>query len=478
MLKNLAPFTMVCNVAQDNYTNYVNKMFDVPPGEERKTTVNTIPVEDINRSDWKIGMLIGPSGCGKSTLMREQIGEDFVDVDSLQWNSDSIISNFTHCTPEEAGQALCAAGLSTIPTWLQPFHTLSNGQKLRASVALGLSKHDKIKIDEFTSVVNRSVAKTLSTCIRKYVDKHPEKQVVVASCHYDIREWLRADWEFEVESNNLIVNDPTRGSLRPAIELKLFRVNYKTWEHFHKHHYLTATINKASRCYGIMWDGVLVGFFSMISQPNAHMINAFREHRTVILPDYQGLGIGKVASELVGSCMKILGWTFYSKTTHPSYTHYRNKSPNWIGTSTNGKSNSKATKFGAIKIPQHMLDRVCGSHYYDGPTQDIDTDWLEMPPANRGELFFDPKFIDKINAGQKTATMRSTRPYRKGIVLDAKDIITNKQFASLKVKEIIKIKKSKITKQMYSEACSSEQILSGYYPNSEYIYFHRFEKLA
>ena len=45
---------------------------------------------------------------------------------------------------------------------------------------------------------------------------------------------------------------------------------------------------------------------------------ARREHRTVTLPDYQGVGIGHALSGLVASLWRGLGYRALSTTTHPA----------------------------------------------------------------------------------------------------------------------------------------------------------------
>jgi ABC-type ATPase with predicted acetyltransferase domain len=53
-------------------------------------------------------------------------------------------------------------GLASVPTWLRPYALLSNGEQYRASLAYKVGKaseNDVILIDEFTSVVDRDVAK-------------------------------------------------------------------------------------------------------------------------------------------------------------------------------------------------------------------------------------------------------------------------------------------------------------------------------
>ena len=57
-------------------------------------------------------------------------------------------------------------GLSQVPCWVRPAFTLSNGQQARAKIALTLADNkDLAVIDEWTSVVDRTVAKVMSHAV-------------------------------------------------------------------------------------------------------------------------------------------------------------------------------------------------------------------------------------------------------------------------------------------------------------------------
>ncbi len=54
-----------------------------------------------------------------------------------------------------------------------------------------------------------------------------------------------------------------------------------------------------------------------------------REHRTVTLPDYQGVGIGNALSAFVAALWTGLGYRVISTTTHPAMIRARCRSPLW-----------------------------------------------------------------------------------------------------------------------------------------------------
>ena len=58
-----------------------------------------------------------------------------------------------------------------------------------------LSDKEIIAFDEFTSVINREVAKIGSYAVQKAIRKNNKKFIAI-SCHYDIIDWLEPDWTF------------------------------------------------------------------------------------------------------------------------------------------------------------------------------------------------------------------------------------------------------------------------------------------
>ena len=52
-----------------------------------------------------------------------------------------------------------------------------------------------VVFDEFTSVVDREIAKVSAFAISKAVRRSPKKFIAV-TCHYDVVDWLDPDWVF------------------------------------------------------------------------------------------------------------------------------------------------------------------------------------------------------------------------------------------------------------------------------------------
>jgi energy-coupling factor transporter ATP-binding protein EcfA2 len=305
-----------------------------------------------------IGLIVGPSGSGKSSLLKSFGVEAPVD-----WSPDrAICSHFD--SAEDAQKRLSAVGLNSIPTWMRPYHVLSTGEKFRADLARRLASG--AVIDEFTSVIDRNVAKACSYALRRYCDSERLTGLVLASCHYDIASWLQPDWVFDTSTGELAGRGSER---RPPIELEIVPCSPKAWAMFSPHHYLNHALNPAARCWLAVWGETPIGFVSALAFPNGNMKNAWREHRTVVLPDYQGLGVGIRISEAVAQLFFDEGCRYFSKTSHPRMGGYREVSPWWKPTSKNRKARKdydpeKKTKEDGHKM-RHAA-RVCYSHEFIG----------------------------------------------------------------------------------------------------------------
>ena len=105
---------------------------------------------------------------------------------------------------------------------------------------------------------------------------------------------------------------------------------------------MSGDINQSAEFFAAYWGSELVGFSAVLAMPSGTIKNAYRGHRTVVLPDFQGLGIGVRLSDTVGQIQIDKGRRYYSKTTHPRMGAYRTGSPLWRGTCKNERNRSDA----------------------------------------------------------------------------------------------------------------------------------------
>ena len=312
-------------IINDKYTEYVYEAFDIQNKEETSVKI-PINFAECKTFEWNIGVIYGGSGTGKTTLLKEfgNLTDDKFD------EHKPLISNFDWLEPKEATFLLSAMGLASVPTWLRPYSLLSNGEQYRASLAYKVGKaseNDVILIDEFTSVVDRDVAKAMSNALQKYI-RRTNKKIILASCHFDIMEWLLPDWTYSPLKGRLERASCLRQ--RPRIELQVFRCRYETWNIFKQHHYLSEDLNKASKSFVFLMNDKPIAFIAVLPLPNGNLKNAFRITRVVVLPDFQGLGIGVKILNLISSMHCKDNKTMYIKTSNPAlFMSMKRNLKNW-----------------------------------------------------------------------------------------------------------------------------------------------------
>lgn len=302
----------------------IEGMFDVPPSERsgQEWHVN-LPLDE---QPWYIGLIVGPSGCGKSTIAREFFGDAV--CQGFDWSSNrSLLDAF----PAEMGikdisALLSSVGFSSPPLWLRPFGVLSTGQQMRVTVARLLAEQKDLAVmDEFTSVVDRTVAQIGSAAIAKAVRARGQRFVAV-TCHEDVAEWLQPDWVYQPATNIFQWRLLQR---KPRINLQFGRISSSAWATFRQYHYLDTNLHKAAQCFAMYFRDRPVAFCAVLPFPHATRKNTWREHRLVCLPDYQGVGIGNMLSATVGAMLKGIGISYISSTGNPAMIDHRNRSPNW-----------------------------------------------------------------------------------------------------------------------------------------------------
>lgn len=153
---------------------------------------------DIENREWNVGLIVGSSGSGKTTIARQVFGDNY--CQQHKFGNESIIDEMPKgVSTTEITKVFNSVGFATVWSWLKPYHVLSNGEKMRVDLAREiLANNELIVFDEFTSVVDRTVAKTASYAVQRAVRKQG-KQFVAIACHYDVIDWLEPDWIYDTD---------------------------------------------------------------------------------------------------------------------------------------------------------------------------------------------------------------------------------------------------------------------------------------
>jgi ABC-type polar amino acid transport system ATPase subunit/GNAT superfamily N-acetyltransferase len=278
--------------------------------------------------NWKVGLIVGKSGTGKTTIARQLFPDNY--ITSYDYKDESVLDDMPkQCSVEEITSAFNSVGFSSPPSWLKPYSVLSNGQKMRVDLARAILENKKLFVfDEFTSVVDRSVAQIGSYAMQKAIRKS-DKQFIAVTCHYDVKDWLLPDWIFNTDTMTYQELDGQKKN-RPSIKFEVYNTSDKTiWKMFAKHHYLSHTHNNAASVYVAIINDEIAGFISILHFPHPKSKNIKKVHRLVVLPDYQGIGVGILLLNKVGQYYKNQGQRYIIMTSAPSLIYALKNSNEW-----------------------------------------------------------------------------------------------------------------------------------------------------
>ena len=218
--------------------------------------------------DWQIGLIVGNSGTGKTTIAKELFADAY--VTNFEYTAESILDDMPkEASVEQITKTFTSVGLASVPTWLKSYDVLSNGEKMRCDIARAILMPDTMFVfDEFTSVVDRTVAKVGSFAMQKAIRK-TKKKFIAVGCHEDVEDWLLPDWVFDTNSMTFRICEGQKKN-RPTCRLDIYETKEKDyyWNIFKKHHYLSHSHNNAARVFVATLDGKLCAFMSILPFPH------------------------------------------------------------------------------------------------------------------------------------------------------------------------------------------------------------------
>lgn len=180
---------------------------------ERWDAFDAIDLGLLVREPFRIGIVYGPSGSGKTQAIA-RLG----DLTEPKWERDKVVADH-FADADAAMRYLLAAGLASVPQMLKPHSMLSNGEQYRATLARRLAERKAdgsvLCVDEFTSVVDRTVARSLCASLDSHLEA--DARVVLATCHSDVIEWLQPCWVINASDGSL-----ARGGGKPASRWRLW----------------------------------------------------------------------------------------------------------------------------------------------------------------------------------------------------------------------------------------------------------------
>lgn len=308
----------------------VKSLFNAESGCNFDLTIDGVDLS----GNWNIGVVVGASGSGKTSIGKQIFGENKIVNLSKGWsNNKPIIDDIAPNRDFNIVTGLLASvGLGDVPAWLRPFRVLSNGEQFRAGLArLVCEQPDEIVIDEFTSVVDRQIAKIGAQAFQKaWRRENPGGKVVLLTPHFDVVDWLQPDWVIDTNTKTFDRGNPRQ---RPKIELEIRKVNGSYWRYYKPHYYLDLPMPIAAEYFVGTVNGELACHLAV--SPWFHL-NGYRATRLVTMPEWQGAGVGTRFLEAVaqyhldGNGRKGKELPTYFHTSHPQLCAALRRSPKWV----------------------------------------------------------------------------------------------------------------------------------------------------
>ncbi len=243
----------------------------------------TLPIEE---RPWSVGVVVGPSGSGKTSIGRRIFGPDAF-YQPNGWRDDAPVVDCIAPSGsfDDVTAALASVGLGDVPAWLRPYAVLSNGERFRADLARIIAEAPaRIVVDEFTSVVDRQIAKIGAMAFQK-AWRRTKGQAVLLSCHYDVLEWIEPDWVFDTQRREF----QWVRLRRPRFDLEIWQTDGRYWPLFEPHHYLKLPRMVAAQYYVGTVDGEPVSHLAVSPWLQSGGVRACR---MVVMPEWQGAGVG------------------------------------------------------------------------------------------------------------------------------------------------------------------------------------------
>lgn len=356
----------------------VKSLFNVESGANFNLDAQ-LPADD---PAWQIGVIVGPSGSGKTSLGRAMWGPGH--LHAPEWPAAAPIVDAI--APgggfDDVTAALGSVGLGDVPAWLRPFHVLSQGEQFRANLARLIAERPaRVVVDEFTSVVDRQIARVGAAAFAKAWRRGPG-QAVLLTCHRDVLDWICPDWVFDTETCEY-----TSGRLwrRPPVTLEIRQTNWTPWKLFERHHYLKLPPMPCARCFVGLVEGQPVCHVAVAPRLEIGMVRACR---LVVLPEWQGAGVGlHFLNEIARREAHGLNpWrrqcpTLFH-TSHPNLAAALRRSPVWVQCSAvlhgGNKAKSAASMFKSRSGKATHLSKDIG---YGGHLRAVQGfKYIERPP--------------------------------------------------------------------------------------------------
>lgn len=134
---------------------------------------------------------------------------------------------------------------------------------------------------------------------------------------------------------------------------------------FSRYHYLTHDLKVGAKCFGLFDKENIIGFCAVIHFPSPTNKKLKHCHRLVILPDYQGIGLGVRFLTEVAKIYKNQGFDFSIITSAKNLMGGLKRRPDWVCQFYGHQHNHKGP-LGKMLRKTGSAKRITASFFYVG----------------------------------------------------------------------------------------------------------------
>lgn len=92
---------------------------------------------------------------------------------------------------------------------------------------------------------------------------------------------------------------------------------------------MNTDLSTSAKCYGLYDEDKIIGFMGVLHQPHPKNKKIKRVTRLVVLPDYQGIGLGTKFLDSIANIYSNYGYDFEIVTSAKNLIYSLNRNHNW-----------------------------------------------------------------------------------------------------------------------------------------------------
>lgn len=150
---------------------------------------------------------------------------------------------------------------------------------------------------------------------------------------------------------------------RPTVAVEIKPASRALWPQFRLYHYMSAALVNGARCYALYVNERLAAFAATLHFPHPRRWNIWRVYRVVVLPDWQGLGLGMALIGRLGGAHRAVGHELRIQTASAVFGRVLYRSSEWKLVASGFSSSSSSSRARKVQVGKHGGKFTIGFRY-------------------------------------------------------------------------------------------------------------------